>query len=40
MEFVVKHVDCNGKPIPDISKVVLPLELSIEILNIIKEREK
>lgn len=37
MEYKVINVDCNGKLIPDISKVVLPLELSIELLNVLKE---
>lgn len=40
MEFKVTHVDCNGKPIQDISKVVLPLDLSIEILQMKIEQER
>ena len=37
MDFKVINVDCNGKLIPDISKVVLPLDLSIELLNAMRE---
>lgn len=33
--MAVTHIDCNGKVIPDISKVVLPLDLSKELYSII-----
>ncbi len=37
----VIHVDCNGEIIPDLSKVVLPVDLSREIYNIIlRSRER
>lgn len=35
MVFKVINIDCNGKIIPDLSKVVLPPDLSLEIMNIL-----
>lgn len=36
MKFNVKHIDLNEKIISDISKVVLPKDLSLTIYQIIK----
>lgn len=39
MNFKIKHVDLNGKDIPDISKIVLSESISLTIYQIIR-REK
>jgi hypothetical protein len=39
MPFKVINIDCDGKIIPDLSKVILPKELSEELFNILRRNE-